>query len=154
MFILSTLVHLITIKVIFVVEYEFLMVVSMSNTVKYVMVLSSILLFLHTILGFYNTNDIFNDIYIYGEEFDRFSSPMESTEESIIHFIDMPLNITVLEEKNNRIDEDISNSTELTSDTAFKQEEFRRDFCGGINSTTSESSEYVVEYMLPRDCEM
>jgi virginiamycin B lyase len=79
---------------------------------------------------------------------------MESTEESIIHFIDMPLNITVLEEKNNRIDEDILNSTELTSDTAFKQEEFRRDFCGGINSTTSESSEYVVEYMLPRDCEM
>jgi streptogramin lyase len=125
----------------------------MSNMVKYVMLLSCVLLFLHTILGFYNTNDIFNDIYIYGEEFDRFSSPIESTEESIIRFVDMPLNITVLEEKNNRTDEDISNSIGLTSDTAFKQEEFRRGFCG-INSTTSESSEYVVEYTLPRDCEM
>jgi streptogramin lyase len=129
------------------------MVISMSKMVKYVMVLSSVLLFLHTILGFYNTYDIFNDFYIHGKEFDRFSSPIESTEESIIRFIDMPLNITVLEEKNNRADEDISNSTELTSDTAFKQEEFRRGFCG-INSTTSEFSEYVVEYTLPRDCEM
>jgi virginiamycin B lyase len=125
----------------------------MSSMVKYVMVLSSVLLFLHTILGLYNTNDILNYIDIYGKEFDRFSSPIESTEESIIRFIDTPLNITVLEEKNNRIDEDISNPTELTSDIAFKQGEFRRGFCG-INSTASEFSEYVVEYTLPRDCEM
>jgi hypothetical protein len=50
-------------------------------------------------------------------------STLVNTEDSHFRLIDMPLNITVLEEKNNRTDNGILNSTEnyqLTSDTTRK----------------------------------
>ena len=37
--------------------------------------------------------------------------------------------------------------------TSTKQAESRKGFCG-INSTTTAYSDYVLEYMLPQDCEM
>lgn len=128
-----------------------------SNTTIYVIVLSLVLLFLHTTPGFQMTGNNIN-----GLEFDRFLSSAYTdefdiiNEDTFVQFVDMPFNITVLEEKNNRTDNDISNSTEnyqLTSDTALRQEEFRRGFCG-INSTATEFSEYIVEHTLPHDCEM
>jgi hypothetical protein len=74
---------------------------------------------------------------------DRFSSSTTSdistlvnTEDSHFRLIDIPLNITVLEEKNNRTDNGILNSTEnyqLTSDTTRKEEEFKAGFIKTVN---------------------
>jgi ABC-type uncharacterized transport system permease subunit len=76
-------------------------------------------LFIFAFHSFYITNYNTNNIYIYGQASDRFSSSTTSdistlvnTEDSHFRLIDMPLNITVLEEKNNRTDNGILNSTE------------------------------------------
>jgi hypothetical protein len=100
-------------------------------------------LFIFAFHSFYITNYNTNNIYIYGQASDRFSSSTTSdistlvnTGDSHFRLIDMPLNITVLEEKNNRTDNGILNSTEnyqLTSDTTRKVEEFKAGFIKTVN---------------------
>jgi virginiamycin B lyase len=135
------------------------MIVSIPNMVKHMILQSVVLLLLGTFLSFYDTGNSINDNYVYGMETDRFSSYIGRIEEHpSTHFIDMPLDITVLEEKkkSNRSDTEILNSTEnykLISNSTRKQEEFKKGFCG-TNSTSTGFSEYITEYTLPQNCEM
>ena len=111
-----------------------------------------------------------NDNYVYGQEsdklphsFDYSESYSEHQKNSDVQFVDMPLNITILEHKSNRPNNNINNSnttesSNLTSEpfnitTSSRQEGFRKGFCG-INSTTSGYSGYILEYSLPQSCEM
>ena len=112
-----------------------------------------------------------NDDHVYGQESDRFPHPFDYSEynsepkkNSDVQFVDMPLNITILEHKSNRtnnsinINSNATKSSNLTSETSTitpstRQEGFRKGFCG-INSTTSGYSDYVLEYRLPQSCEM
>lgn len=112
-----------------------------------------------------------NDNSVYGQEsdklphsFDYSESYSEHQKNSDVQFVDMPLNITILEHKSNRtnnnnnINSNTTESQNLTSDsstitTSSRQEGFRKGFCG-INSTTAGYSDYVLEYRLPQSCEM
>ncbi|MGI0044222.1 MAG: hypothetical protein ACRD47_10965, partial [Nitrososphaeraceae archaeon] len=108
---------------------------------------------------------------VYGQESNKFPHSFDYSEyhsehkkNTDVQFVDMPLNITILEYKSNRTNNSIninSNTTKnsnLTSETSTittssRQEGFRKGFCG-INSTTSGYSDYVLEYRLPQSCEM
>lgn len=113
-----------------------------------------------------------NDDYVYGQESDKLLHSFDYSESHSEHqknteFVDMPLNITIMEHKSNRtsnnnnnniINSNTTKSSNITSEsstitTSSRQEGFRKGFCG-INSTTSGYSDYVLEYRLPQSCEM
>ena len=113
-----------------------------------------------------------NDDYVYGQESDKLLHSFDYSESHSEHqknteFVDMPLNITIMEHKSNRTSNNNNNniiksnttkSSNITSEsssitTSSRQEGFRKGFCG-INSTTSGYSDYVLEYRLPQSCEM
>src|SRR5919106_972609 len=137
----------------------------MPSSAVVMMTTVSTILFL---LAFYILS-ITNDDYVYGQKSDIFLHPFyyneaEHEKKSNIRSIDLPLNITTMEHKSDRTNNNIminSNTTErsnLTSDShavtmSSRQEGFRKGFCG-TNSTTAGYSDYVVEYTLPQVCEM
>ncbi len=106
-----------------------------------------------------------NDEYVYGQASDKWphsfnysESHTEHQKNSHVQFVDNPLSTTILEHKSNRTSNNIINSNTTTSDsstitTSSRQDGFRRGFCG-INSTTTEYSDYVSEFRLPQVCEM
>jgi virginiamycin B lyase len=119
-----------------------------------------------------NAHNNTNDDYVYGQESDKLPHALDYSEShsehqkiSNVQFVDMPLNITILEHKSNKtnnniiiINSNITENSNLTSDsptitTSSRQEGFRKGFCG-INSTTAGYSDYVSEYRLPQVCEM
>jgi virginiamycin B lyase len=108
--------------------------------------------------------------YVYGQGFEQpqhFESngiDSENQKDSSINLVDMPLNFTVLGKDDDKNDNNDSNyinrskSSNLTGDSSVitpitLQDEFTRGFCGS-NSTTTEYSDYVLEYELPQSCEM
>jgi virginiamycin B lyase len=118
---------------------------------------------------FVDPNNIGYD-YVYGQGFEQpqhFDSngiDSEHPKDSSIHFVDVPLNFTVLGKDDDKNDNNNSNSinrsksSNLTSDSSVittntLQDEFTKGFCGA-NSTTTEFSDYVLEYELPQSCEM
>ena len=126
-------------------------------------------MFLLTFYGFFITHNKLGNEYVYGQEFeqphylDNDGSDPEHQKNSSIHSIDIPLNITILDQEGNR-DDNNSNSIDTsrrpnsasnftTTTNITRQDEFRKGFCG-VNSTTTEYSDYVLEYMLPQSCEM
>src|ERR687892_516960 len=137
----------------------------MPSSAVVMMTTVSTILFL---LAFYILS-ITNDDYVYGQKSDRFLhsfyyNEAEHEKKSNIRSIDLPLNITTMEHKSDRTNNNIminSNTTErsnLTSDShavtmSSRQEGFRKGFCG-TNSTTAGYSDYVVEHALPQVCEM
>src|SRR5919106_263482 len=137
----------------------------MPSSAVVMMTTVSTILFL---LAFYILS-ITNDDYVYGQKSDRFLhsfyyNEAEHEKKSNIRSIDLPLNITIMEHKSDRTNNNNiinSNTTErsnLTSDShavtmSSRQEGFRKGFCG-TNSTTAGYSDYVVEYTLPQVCEM
>src|ERR671919_231825 len=137
----------------------------MPSSAVVMMTTVSTILFL---LAFYILS-ITNDDYVYGQKSGRFLhsfyyNEAEHEKKSNIRSIDLPLNITTMEHKSDRTNNNNiinSNTTErsnLTSDShavtmSSRQEGFRKGFCG-TNSTTAGYSDYVVEYTLPQVCEM
>ena len=130
----------------------------------------AILVFLLTFYGFFITHNKLGNEYVYGQEFeqprypDNDGSDPEHQKNSTIHSIDIPLNITILDQEGNRDDNNNSNSinTSRSPNSASKfstaanitrQDEFGKGFCG-VNSTTTAYSDYVLEYPLPQSCEM
>ena len=109
-------------------------------------------------------NSVENDS-IYGQlhYFKNDGSELEHSKNYNIHFIDMPLKFTVLEQKNNdtetidnasnntdrpehaNADSDPDNSTNTSH--IDQQDEFSKGFCG-IGSTTTEYSDFILEYKL------
>ncbi|MGH9975946.1 MAG: hypothetical protein ACRD8Z_08950, partial [Nitrososphaeraceae archaeon] len=131
----------------------------------------AVLVFLTTFYGLFITYNNLGSDYVYGQGFDQphyFDSndfDSEHQMNSSIHSIDIPLNITILDQEGNRDDDTndsnsidtskSSNSVSNFSTTASitRQDEFGKGFCG-VNSTTTEYSDYVLEYALPQSCEM
>lgn len=115
-------------------------------------------------------NNMENDS-IYGQlhYFNNDGSELEHSKKSSINFIDMPLKFTVLEQKNNGTEtiNNASNSVdrpehsnsdsdpEISTNTSHidQQDKFSKGFCG-IGSTTTEYSDFILEYNLPQSCEM
>jgi virginiamycin B lyase len=91
-----------------------------------------------------------NGMYLYGQGLRKLTfegSDLTSKKNSLVRYIDVPLNIT-------KIPEQQSNITDISSDkTPTRQEEFGTGFCG-INATATGHSDFVSEYSLPLDCEM
>jgi virginiamycin B lyase len=137
-----------------------------------VIITVSTILFL---LAFYVLSITYNnayDDYVYGQKTDEFlhssvynEAYPDHEKPSNVQFVDMPLNISILEHKSNRTnnnhtitDTNTTESSNLTLDSptaavSSRQEGFMKGFCG-INSTTTGYSDYVKEYQLPEVCEM
>jgi virginiamycin B lyase len=128
--------------------------------------ISTLVLFL-ALCGFFIAPNSIGYDYVYGQGFNQrqhFHSNginSEHQKDSSIHLVDMPLNLTVLDKGGDKNGNSInrSKSSNLTSDsssvitTSILQDEFTKGFCGS-NSTSTEYSEYVLEYVLPQACEM
>lgn len=91
-----------------------------------------------------------NGMYVYGQGLRQLTfeaSDLTSKKNSLVRYIDIPLNITKIPERQ-------SNITDISSDKIpTRQEEFGTGFCG-INATATGHSDFVSEYTLPLDCEM
>jgi virginiamycin B lyase len=111
-----------------------------------------------------------NSYGIYGQQADQLPHPFNYIESGPknqkyynIQSVDQPLNLPILEQKNDSNNINSSNKTTRSSDLsssdstlttpALLQENFRKGFCG-INSTTTEYTDYILEYTLPQSCEM
>jgi virginiamycin B lyase len=131
----------------------------------------AILVFLLVFSGFFITHNNLGSDLVYGHGFEQpryfeyYGSDPEQQKNPAIHSIDIPLNITILDQEDNRDGNNKSNSNSINtskssnlvsnSSTAniTRQDEFGKGFCG-MNSTTTAYSEYVLEYPLPQSCEM
>jgi virginiamycin B lyase len=130
----------------------------------------AILVFLLMFSGFFITHNNLGIGFVYGHGFeqpryfDYYGSNLEHQKNSAIHSVDIPLNITILDQENNRDVNNNSNSINTsrssnlvsnfsTTANITRQDEFRKGFCG-VNSTTTAYSDYVLEYPLPQSCEM
>ena len=111
-----------------------------------------------------------NNYGIYGQQADQLPHPFNYIESGPknqkyynIQSVDQPLNLPILEQKNDSNNINSSNKTTRSSDLsssnstlttpALLQENFRKGFCG-IKSTTTEYTDYILEYTLPQSCEM
>jgi virginiamycin B lyase len=142
----------------------------MNTMMRALLMMISTLVFLLALYDFFiDPNNIGYD-HVYGQRFDQpqhFGSDgidSEHQKDPSIHLVDMPLNFTVLDKDDDKNDNNNSNSnnrsksSNLTSDSSVittntLQDEFGKGFCG-VNSTTTEYSDYVLEHELPQSCEM
>src|SRR5919106_3848585 len=130
----------------------------------------AILVFLLTFSGFFITHNNLRSDFVYGQgfeqprHFDNYRSDPEHQKNSTINTVDIPLNITILDQEGNRNVNNNSNSINTsrspnlvsnfsTTANITRQDEFGKGFCG-VNSTTTAYSDYILEYPLPQSCEM